>query len=371
MIQPPDWKLIDLSQNEVFQQIEPQVIQQIKTITSSIDPIIQQMFNDLVEQCLMNYQFDENAITFSDYLRFYGEVNRIYNRKTKKIISTQTPSTAYFVGDIHGAIHESFLLVDFFYQILQEDPSIKIVFVGDYVDRNPYDLESLTLITAFHLLFPDNIILLRGNHETQEINEHYGFYDNLLRTYRENTDILYQKILMYFQKLPIVSIVEIVKEPHPPAKVMVVHGGIPIDPLDPGTPIDLETLESRIHSEVPITNQMDPLTISMLWSDPDEMIQEISSGNQASGRMRFGSSVFREFMEKNHIDLLIRGHQKWTQGYHVFFEKLYSLFSTSTYDGRVQFDPKILRLEYGRSPKLIPIIKEELQQEIDMIGGKL
>ena len=71
------------------------------------------------------------------------------------------------------------------------DPGIRIIFVGDYVDRNPYDLETLTLILSFYMLFPKNVILLRGNHETREINEHYGFYDNLLRKFRENAELAF------------------------------------------------------------------------------------------------------------------------------------------------------------------------------------
>lgn len=359
--------MFNLDNIDYLHQISPNLLQKMEKQTKNVDPIIQFMFNQLVERCINQYDFLQEPLGLDLYLRFFDEVNKHYEKKSKKFIKTNTATKSYFVGDIHGAIHETFLLVDFFYQALQEDPSIKIIFVGDYVDRNPFDLETLTLITAFHLLFPDNVILLRGNHETQEINEHYGFYDNLLRVFWDDAVKLYEKIIAYFKKLPILSVVNIFAGENKPAKVLVVHGGIPIDPQSPEIPVNLDDIEERLHSEEAYTDDMDPITISMLWSDPDEMIEKILPGNLNNGRTKFGSQLLKDFIELNQIDLIVRGHQKWKQGYRIFFDKIYSIFSTSTYDGKTQFDPKILRLQYGKSPKLIDITQKSLDLEMEDI----
>jgi predicted MPP superfamily phosphohydrolase len=42
----------------------------------------------------------------------------------------------------------------------------KIVFLGDYIDRNDYPIEVVLLLLLYKIAFPDEIILLRGNHET-------------------------------------------------------------------------------------------------------------------------------------------------------------------------------------------------------------
>ena len=43
----------------------------------------------------------------------------------------------------------------------------------------------------------------------------------------------------------------------------------------------------------------------------------------------FGQDVFDRFMEKNNLDLFIRGHTKQTAGYRYFFDKrLISIFSS-------------------------------------------
>ncbi|MHA1796506.1 MAG: hypothetical protein ACTSUK_10365, partial [Promethearchaeota archaeon] len=145
--------------------------------------------------------------------------------------------------------------------------------------------------------------------------------------------------------------------------------GIPINAYDFMTPLILSEIEPHLECEKPESNQMDPLTVSMLWSDPDEMIQEgILTGDHLNGRMQFGRRVFDEFMRANDLHLVVRGHQKWAEGFRIFFDgRLYSLFSTASYDGKVQFSPKILKLEFGKTPKLIAVTEEELNSELQEI----
>ncbi len=360
------WKSFPIENSDIFQRIPDNLIENITKNTKNISLIIPNLFEKLLKKCLDNFDFISNEISFDEYLEFYKAINISKIKLEKKIIHDDAKNIAYFVGDTHGAIHESYILIDFFYNLIQKKPNTKIIFIGDYVDRNPYDLENLTLITAFHILFPNNVVLLRGNHEDRLINQHYGFMDNLLRSFFDKGELLYKEIIKFFTRLPIAHICQIYSEEGGSARVLSVHGGIPVDERNFLDPVILENIEEQLICEVEESKDMDPLTTSMLWSDPNEMIQGISTGDHLQGRIQFGLNVFNVFMNANKLDLVVRGHQKWSEGYKIFFNgRLYSIFSTATYDGKIKFSPKILKLEYGKTPSLIPINSENLFEELE------
>ena len=363
----PEWSVFDLPPESGFSVISPEISVQIKQKTFDTPPIIQEIFEKIASICENGFDFMNQRISFEKFLEFFKAVNQIIPKLSEKITQTDCKSCVFYIGDSHGSIEDMYKTIAFFMQIFEKDNQIKFVFVGDYVDRNPWDLQNLAFVVGFALLYRNNVVLLRGNHEDRTINTHYGFIDNLLRAFWDQGTELYDEIIKFFIKLPIANITQIFSQnDQPPARVLSVHGGIPVDQTDFFKPIILTEIKDKVTSEVERSEEMDPLTVSMLWADPDEMIKGIVTDDQGSGRLRFGEPVFELFMGANNLHLLVRGHQKWNDGIRIFFQnRLYSLFSTSKYDDRKKFNPKILQLAYGKSPVIHEIDEQTFLKVIE------
>ena len=92
-----------------------------------------------------------------------------------------------------------------------------MLFLGDYVDRGEYSIEVLVYLFAMKINYPSNVTLLRGNHESRAMTEHFTFREEVLEKYNNDEEI-YSLFLEAFETMPLSALVN--------SDYLCMHGGI-------------------------------------------------------------------------------------------------------------------------------------------------
>jgi serine/threonine-protein phosphatase 2B catalytic subunit len=76
------------------------------------------------------------------------------------------------IGDIHGQYYDLIKILK-----LQKWDTYKqsYLFLGDYVDRGMFSIQTILLVLALKINAPKRVIMLRGNHECRQLTTHFNF----------------------------------------------------------------------------------------------------------------------------------------------------------------------------------------------------
>lgn len=199
----------------------------------------------------------------------------------------------------------------------------RYIFLGDFVDRGYFSLETFTLLMCLkakyantrspsyilildapqYLLtarntdrFPDQIVLVRGNHESRQITQVYGFYEECQQKYGNAS--VWKACCHVFDFLVLAAIVD--------GEILCVHGGLSPEIRT----IDQIRVVARAQ-EIPHEGAF----CDLVWSDPEE-IDTWAVSPRGAGWL-FGNKVATEFNHVNGLKLIARAHQLVNEGYKV------------------------------------------------------
>lgn len=209
------------------------------------------------------------------------------------------------VGDLHGTLEG----LEIGKKYLNNNKCDLLIFLGDYVDRGPLQLETLYEVLRLKIENPKKVYILRGNHEDLTMNYFYGFYRDLL---------------MYSQKIR-----ELIRDLYtnlPLALVLndtygFVHGGI-------SSGVDsIWTLKN-----VPKEYEYPDIYKEILWNDPSTEVEYFSFNYMRGGFKVFGKRALEEFLENSDLKCLIRSHEYYPNGFvELWGGLLYTVHSSTAY----------------------------------------
>ena len=229
-----------------------------------------------------------------------------------RLIKLKPLGEALIVGDLHGDLES---LIDIlresdFLQKMSQNSTAVLIFLGDYGDRGAYSAEVYYTVLKLKLLFPEQVILMRGNHEGPEdlLASPNDLPMEFQMKFGEKWTEAYAKIRELFAHLYNAVWVE--------ERYLMIHGGLPPQ---------VETIEDLAYAH--IQHPKKRLLEDMLWSDPDEMIKDACASPRGAGKL-FGENVTNEVLRRFNAKILIRGHEPCEEGFKIDHNgKVLTLFS--------------------------------------------
>ncbi len=267
--------------------------------------------------------------TYDDCIKVIDTVTSIYEIQRSKgsfssighilgnYINFEIPNNLVVVGDIHGdffTLEKIMDKIDFSNYL--KDESNLLIFLGDYIDRGKYSLEVLLFLCTLKSIYPDNVVMLRGNHEAYEYFpfSSYDFYLKLSNRFGNLSNVFYNShILPFFRSLFLLC--EIKKFS------LLVHGGLPV--------IEDDTFFYNYKFSLSNALNYGSLLEELLWNDPRDLSDELPwiFSKRGLGKY-FGKVITDRWLSNTQCKFILRGHEP-CNGYKLNHEnKILTIFSS-------------------------------------------
>lgn len=253
---------------------------------------------------------------------------RLTNRQLEKILRDgskilkyepnllEINKKCYIFGDVHGQFYDLLAILDSF-----DFNKDTLLFLGDYVDRGLFSVETYLYLILLKTHYPNNIYLLRGNHESERMTRYFTFKQECTYKYGDEA---YENFLKSFNTLPIAAVIQ--------KMAFCSHAGI-----------SPELKQAKMINSVNRFKELEykGLFCDIVWSDPHEFYDlglgrswEVNEKRKCSYKYNYEDVI--KFLDANSLSMIIRAHEVQEHGYNLM--KLYkghnsvvTLFSAPCY----------------------------------------
>jgi hypothetical protein len=241
------------------------------------------------------------------------EDGRVGNLHIKgRLVEIEPTGEALVVGDVHADLES---LIEILQQSnildrMEKSSESILIFLGDYGDRGLYSAETYYTVLQLKLLHPEQVVLMRGNHEGPEdlMPSPHDLPEQFKARFGKKWTEAYANTRGLFQHLYNALLVD--------ERYLMVHGGLPKE---------LTTVEELAYTHV--LHPKRSLLEEILWSDPDEGVEETSKSSRGAGNL-FGNNVTKRTLAKLNLKILIRGHEPCEDGFKISHDgRVLTLFS--------------------------------------------
>lgn len=222
---------------------------------------------------------------------------------------------AIIIGDLHGDIGSlTYIIEDSgFLEKVQKNEDIYLVFLGDYGDRGIASPEVYYVILKLKELFPNKVILMRGNHEGPEdiLPYPHDLPIQLKQKYGEDSGTkIMGELRRLFNYLYTTVIID--------ERAILIHGGVPS-----------KVTSIRDLAYAHKSHPREPYLEEMLWSDPKEELEGTQRSPRGAGKL-FGIDITKKITKIAGVNVLIRSHEVCSEGFKINHEgRVLTLFSTN------------------------------------------
>ncbi|RWS27556.1 Calcineurin-like protein phosphoesterase [Leptotrombidium deliense] len=273
-------------------------------------------------------QMDRNVV-LNSITAICLQAEEIFKHETRCV---KVSSPCFVFGDIHGNIAD---VLTYERNVWKTAPFVSgpsFVFLGDYVDRGDFGIETVCYLLSLKILAPDKFFFCRGNHEIRSIQKVFTFYKECTVKYGTRVGPqIFEAINRVFDRMPICAIID--------EKIYCAHGGIPTSVSKIADLMKIPTPLQEPENEAPAAWEI-------MWNDPMDVpefneLAEFMKAKENRGFLTnskrgtayyYSEEAVDHFLQSNGLSHIIRGHEVVPLGYKFHLGgKVCTVFSSSKY----------------------------------------